>query len=48
VPSLTTVHINSSQIGAMAAEYLIKRAEGEDVDPRIVDIGFSIVERDTA
>lgn len=48
VPSLTTVRINSSQIGAMAAEYLIKRAEGEEVDLPIVDIGFSIVERDTA
>lgn len=48
VPGLTSVRVNGSEIGALAAQYLIKRAEGEEIDPRIVDIGFSIAERETA
>jgi LacI family gluconate utilization system Gnt-I transcriptional repressor len=47
VPALTTVRINGGQIGTLAAQFLIDRAEGRAVDPRIVDVGFSIVERDS-
>lgn len=47
VPALSTVHINGADIGRMAAQRLIDRAEGREVAPRIVDVGFSIVERDT-
>jgi LacI family gluconate utilization system Gnt-I transcriptional repressor len=47
VPGLTSVRVNGSEIGALAARCLIQRAEGEEVDPRIVDIGFSIIERGT-
>ena len=46
VPGLTSVRVNGSEIGSLAARHLIQRAEGEVVDPRIVDIGFSIIERD--
>ena len=48
VPALTTVHINGSNIGRMAASCLIARAEGKTVDNPIVDVGFSIIERDSA
>lgn len=47
VPALPTVHIKGAAIGQQAARFLIERAEGRVVAPRIVDVGFSIVERDT-
>lgn len=47
VPSLSTVHINGADIGRMAAQCLIDRAEGREVAHRVVDVGFSIVERET-
>lgn len=48
VPALTTVHINGREMGEKAAGFLIDRAEGRPVDKPIIDIGFSIVERDSA
>ena len=47
VPALTTVRINGADIGQQAARFLIERAEGRPVNPHIVDVGFSIVERDS-
>src|SRR5674476_1369840 len=47
VPSLSTVRINGADMGRMAARFLIDRAEGRPVNPSIVDVGFSIMERDT-
>ena len=47
-PALTSVRINSADIGQQAAQFLIARAEGREVTPRIVDVGFSIVARDSA
>jgi LacI family transcriptional regulator, gluconate utilization system Gnt-I transcriptional repressor len=44
-PALSTVRINGADIGRMAAQYLMDRAEGRAVDRPIVDVGFSIVER---
>jgi LacI family gluconate utilization system Gnt-I transcriptional repressor len=46
-PALTTVHINGAGIGRQAAQFIVERAEGRTVDTRVVDIGFSIVERDS-
>jgi len=46
-PALSTVRINGADIGQMAASRLIDRAEGREVAQRVVDVGFSIVERDT-
>jgi LacI family transcriptional regulator, gluconate utilization system Gnt-I transcriptional repressor len=48
VPALTTVHINGREMGEQAARVLVARAEGRTVDQPIVDIGFSIIERDSA
>ncbi len=47
VPALSTVHINGADIGRMAGRCLIDRAEGREVAQRVVDVGFSIVERET-
>lgn len=46
-PAISTVRINGADIGQRAAQFLIDRAEGRDVPERIVDVGFSIVERET-
>ena len=47
-PALTTVHIDSAAIGRQAARFIVDRAEGRAVDNRIVDIGFSIIDRASA
>ena len=44
-PALTTVRINGAAIGRQAAQFIVERAEGRPVEQRVVDIGFSIVER---
>jgi LacI family transcriptional regulator, gluconate utilization system Gnt-I transcriptional repressor len=44
-PALTTVHINGAAIGRQAAQFIVDRAEGRRVDPRVIDIGFAIVDR---
>jgi LacI family gluconate utilization system Gnt-I transcriptional repressor len=46
-PALTTVRINGTGIGRQAAQFIVDRAENRSVDPRVVDIGFSIIERET-
>jgi LacI family gluconate utilization system Gnt-I transcriptional repressor len=48
VPALTTVRINGAEIGERAARCLIERAEGHEVAAPVVDVGFSIIERDSA
>jgi LacI family gluconate utilization system Gnt-I transcriptional repressor len=47
-PALTTVRIDGTAIGRQAARFIVDRAEGRSVDSRVVDIGFSIVDRDSA
>ena len=47
-PALTTVHINGAGIGAQAARFIIGRAEGQPVPQPVVDIGFRLVERESA
>jgi LacI family gluconate utilization system Gnt-I transcriptional repressor len=48
LPALTTVRINGGRIGQLAAQYLMDRAEGREVSNPLVNVGFSIIERDTA
>ena len=48
LPSLTTVRIDGTAIGRQAAQFIVDRAEGRAVKQRIVDIGFEIVERQSA
>jgi LacI family transcriptional regulator, gluconate utilization system Gnt-I transcriptional repressor len=47
-PALTTVHIKGAAIGRQAAQFIVDRAEGRSVENRVIDIGFSIVERESA
>ena len=47
LPALTTVRINGDKIGELAAHYLMDRAEGKIIAAPIVNVGFSIIERDT-
>jgi LacI family gluconate utilization system Gnt-I transcriptional repressor len=47
-PALTSVRIDGTAIGRLAAQFIVERAEGGAVEPRAVDIGFSIVDRDSA
>ena len=47
-PSLTTVHIKGAAIGRQAAQFIVDRAEGRPVDQPVVDIGFSIIERQSS
>jgi LacI family gluconate utilization system Gnt-I transcriptional repressor len=44
-PALTTVRIDGTSIGRIAAGFIVDRAEGREVADRVRDIGFSIVER---
>lgn len=45
VPSLSTVLIDGPAIGRLAAQLVLARCRGEVVEQPIVDVGFSIVER---
>jgi LacI family gluconate utilization system Gnt-I transcriptional repressor len=47
-PALTTVRVDGGRIGRTAADFIVRRARGEPVAERIVDVGFSIVQRDSA
>lgn len=47
-PALTTVHIKGTAIGRQAAQFIVERAEGREVTERLIDIGFSIVERQSS
>jgi len=46
-PALTTVRIDGGAIGRQASQFIVERAEGRTVDQRVVDIGFTILERET-
>lgn len=47
-PALTSVRINAGAIGRQAAQFIVERAEGRTVAERVIDIGFSIIERDSS
>lgn len=47
-PALTTVHIDGPTLGRQAARFITDRASGRDPGPRVRDIGFSIIKRDSA
>ena len=47
-PPLTTVRIDGAAIGRQAAQFIVERAEGGESATRVVDIGFSIVDRASA
>ena len=48
VPPLTTVRIDRGEIGRRAGKMLLQRLSGSKVTAKIVDIGFEIIERQSA
>ncbi len=40
LPALSTVQIDGARIGRLAAQYLMDRAEGREVDPAVVQVDF--------
>jgi LacI family gluconate utilization system Gnt-I transcriptional repressor len=46
-PALSTVHIKGDAIGRQAAQFIVDRVEGREVSQRVIDIGFSIVDRES-
>ncbi|WP_026354877.1 LacI family DNA-binding transcriptional regulator [Massilia niastensis] len=47
-PPLTTLRIDGTRIGKLAAHMLIERIEGRDVEQPIVDVGFQLMIRSSA
>lgn len=47
-PALTTVRIDGMAIGRHAAQFIVDRAQGREVTERVVDVGFSIIDRHSA
>jgi LacI family gluconate utilization system Gnt-I transcriptional repressor len=48
LPSLTSVRVNASAIGQLAARCIIDRVQGRPVAQPVTDVGFSIVKRESA
>ena len=46
-PSLTTVRVDGKAIGRCAARFIVQRAETDTPTDPVVDVGFSIVERES-
>jgi LacI family gluconate utilization system Gnt-I transcriptional repressor len=44
-PALSTVQIDGAAMGRQAARFIIERAEQREPGPRVLDIGFSLIER---
>jgi LacI family gluconate utilization system Gnt-I transcriptional repressor len=44
-PALSTVRIKGDAIGRQAARFIVDRVEGRSVPERVIDIGFSLVQR---
>jgi len=47
-PALSTVRVDGTAIGRLAARLLVERIEGRDTATRVVDVGFSVVPRGTS
>lgn len=46
-PALTTVRIDGTRIGRQAAQFIVDRALEREIPERVIDIGFSIIRRET-
>jgi len=47
-PPLTTVRVDGTAIGRLAARCIVDRVEGRPVPERVIDVGFAIVRRASA
>lgn len=48
VPALTTIQVPREQIGRLAGQMLLDRLRGKPVEPKVVDVGFRLIERESA
>ncbi|WP_165901668.1 LacI family DNA-binding transcriptional regulator [Ancylobacter aquaticus] len=48
VPPLTTVRVRRGEIGRRAAQLLLSRLRGDEVVEKIINVGFEIIERESA
>jgi len=44
-PSITTVHVDGPEIGRRTAQLIIDRCQDRPIDHKIIDMGFSLIER---
>ncbi|WP_028996490.1 LacI family DNA-binding transcriptional regulator [Azohydromonas australica] len=44
-PALSTVRIDGTAIGRHAARFIVERVEGRDVGEKVIDVGFSVIQR---
>lgn len=47
-PALTTVHVPQREIGRETANLLLKRLRGQPIEQATIDVGFSIIPRESA
>jgi LacI family gluconate utilization system Gnt-I transcriptional repressor len=47
-PAISTVRIDGTAIGRRSALCIVERAEGREVAPKVMDLGFSVIERASA
>ncbi len=48
VPALTTVRVKRGEIGRHVAELLLARINGRQIASKIIDVGFQIIQRESA
>jgi LacI family gluconate utilization system Gnt-I transcriptional repressor len=48
VPALTTIRVPREEIGRVAGQMLLDRLHGKSVAPKIIDVGFRLIERESA
>ena len=46
-PRLSSVLVDRRKVADLAADFLLARLAGRDVSPKVVDVGFRIIERET-
>jgi LacI family gluconate utilization system Gnt-I transcriptional repressor len=44
-PALSTVRIDGTAIGRHAARFIVDRVEGREVGEKVIDVGFSVIQR---
>lgn len=47
VPSITTVHVDGSGMGSLAARLIMDRCRGKTAEQSIIDVGFRLIERES-
>jgi LacI family transcriptional regulator, gluconate utilization system Gnt-I transcriptional repressor len=47
-PSITTVDVDGARIGREAVAVLRRRAAGEKIAQRVIDVGFRLIARESA